>query len=106
MRQQITNNQLLALEADIQHQMSTSPAFVFFNKEKVRRFYQQNNLNLKVINDKMNGFIKKYVQHEGDEPKTEEKDGQKVYVFGCEDDEQAYRNETAEFLNRSIYVEV
>ena len=106
MRQLITNDALFALEADIQNQMKNSPAFFFFNKEKVNRFYQQNNLNLKVINDRMAGFIKKYVQHENDEPKTEEKDGQKVYVFATKEDEEAYLADTREFLNRSIYVEV
>lgn len=106
MRQQITNNQLIALEADILNQMNNSPAFFFFNMEKCKRFYQQNNLSLKMITDRMNGIIKKYVVHENDQPKTEDKDGQKLYVFATTDDEKAYREETAEFLNRSIYVEL
>lgn len=107
MGQPATNNQLLALEADIQQLSSSSPAFFFFNKEKIRRFYQQNAINLKIIQQKMAGFIEKYVVHdEKNQPKTEDKDGQTVYVFACEDDEFEYRNETSDFLNRSIFIEI
>lgn len=107
MQQEITNNQLLALQRDIERCTNESAAFYFFNKEKIKRFYQQNTFLLNIINKNMDAAVKKYVVYgEDDKPKTEEKDGQTVYVFASEDDEKQYIETTQEFLSRTVKVQL
>lgn len=106
MRTDITNNALMALEVDIQNQVKASPAFYYFNKEKLKRFYQQNGHLLRIINDRMAEYIKKYVVHEDEKPVTEKKDEGEVYVFTSTEAEEKYRAETAEFLNRTVKIEL
>lgn len=107
MRQQITNNQLIALDKDVQKQMNESPAFFFFNKTKIDALYQKNTLLFKIINERMAGFVKKYVQHDEEgKPLTEEKNGEKVYVFATEADREQYLAEQQEFLSLTIHIEL
>lgn len=107
MRHDVTNSQLLALETDIQKQMQSSAAFFFFNKEKVRRFYQQNAISLSILNKKMAAAVEKYVVHKDEKPETAtDKDGVLIYVFNSDEDEKKYRDETAEFLNRTVKIEL
>jgi hypothetical protein len=106
-RHEATNGKLFALRDDINKQCNESAAFYYFNKEKISRFNSQNKLLLKILDDRLGEFIKKYVQHgEDGKPMTEEKDGVTVFVFESEEKGEAYLEEQKEFLARSIHIEL
>lgn len=103
MKQEITYQQLDQLSTDIQKQVSQSPAFYYFNKEKIKRFYQLNQLRLQAIEEKKKSLVKKYVQHENREPLTKDNEqGTKVYVFADRFNEDAYIAEYTTFMNQSL----
>lgn len=105
-RTEITNAEFRALLADIDNQQKTSPAFRFFLKEKISRFYQQNAMSIKILNKFMADNIKNYVQHDEDgRPMIEEKEGNHFYKFETEELEKEYLEKANEFMGRSIFIE-
>lgn len=106
-RFEITNNQLLALNADIQKQQNESPAFYFFNKEKIKRFYQQNTMLIKIVDKRKSELAIKYAIHNDlGEPVLEEKEGIQHYTFVNEEAENNYKEELSTILARSVTVEL
>lgn len=106
-RAEITNNELNALDKDINQWMQASAAFRFLFQEKIKRFYQQNAMSLKILNKFLQDNVKKYVLHdEAGAPQTEDKEGVKHYKLATPEDEVAYIAAATEFMNRSIYVEL
>lgn len=103
MNQLITYGELSALEQDIRRQQQISPAFVIFNKEKIRRFYQQNNLRLKILQDTIKDLVSKHVLHdEKDKPVTQEVEGQLRYKFIDEGAQKEYEEKVTAFFALNI----
>jgi hypothetical protein len=105
-RLEITNADFRTLLADIDNQKRTSPAFGFFLKEKINRFYQQNAMCIKILNKFMADNIKTYVEHDSDgKPMIEERDGGHFYKFETPEKEKEYLEKANEFMGRTILVE-
>ncbi len=103
MKTNITYAYLTALEQDILRQSQISPAFNLFHREKIKRFYQDNQLRLKIMNDTMQGLVKKYVLHdENDKPLTHDVDGQLQYKFIDEAAEKDYEVKAKMFMELTI----
>jgi hypothetical protein len=106
-RTELTNHELNALQRDVESLSQTSPAFRIFLKEKIKRFYQQNAVQLQRLNNFLRKNVKEHVQHdENDQPMTEERDGVKHYKFATLEDEEAYIADATTFMNRTIYIEL
>lgn len=108
---QLTYADLNDIEQDIQLQQRRSPAFSLFNREKIKRFYQQNRVRLQVLSDTMKKLITEYVLHEDDEkgnpkPVTHEVEGQLQYKFIDEEKEEEYEAKAKEFMNMSIEIHI
>lgn len=101
----LTYNDLFLIDRDIEKQMATSPAFRFFNAEKIRRFKGQNNLRLGVLYRTIDGLAKKYALHdENDKAITQEVNGERMYTFLNEENEKAYKEEAEKFLSITIQI--
>jgi len=61
MKQQSTYKELMNIDQDIRIQMSASPAFVLFNREKIKRFQQDNAVRLKMLADTINELMESHV---------------------------------------------
>lgn len=107
-RTELTNLELNALQRDVESLSQSSPAFRIFLKEKIKRFYQQNAMQLQSLNNFLRRNVKEHVQHdENDQPMTEEREGGiKHYVFATPEDEKAYVDDATEFMNRTICIEI
>lgn len=104
-KHQVTYGQLKALCEDIMRQQNTSPSFFFFQKNRTERFFAQNTMAIKVLESRMNEFLKKYVKHdENQQPLTEEKDGGRVYSFESDEIKQKYLDAVNNFLSLKISI--
>ncbi len=54
MTQQCTYGQLSRILNDLEREVAIHPIFELFNREKIRRFYQQNAMRIGVFNDRRN----------------------------------------------------
>ena len=83
---QVTYGQLLALRDDILSKQRTSAAFFFFNKTRVDKFFSINTMALKVLQSRLDEYVKKYVMFDKDgQPMKEERDGKEYYRFYSDD---------------------
>lgn len=106
-KEQVTFGQLLALRDDILHQQNTSPAFFYFNKARVKKFFSLNTMALKVLQSRLDEMVKKYVMFDKEmQPITEEKDGQHIYKFYSEEGRQQFIEARNNFLNGKISIEL
>lgn len=106
-RTQLTYGQLKALRDDIHRLNNQSPAFFYLFQEKVKRFNSQNSMALKVLESRMDEFIKKYVKIDKDlQPVTEMRDGQQVYCFYSEEYRESYLKAINNFLSQKISVDI
>jgi len=104
---QVNYGQLLALKTDIEHQQKVSAAFYFFNQSRIQKFYQLNQMALKVMQSRLDEFVTKYVMFDKDQqPVTEERDGQLVYKFYSEEYRQKYIDARNNFLSLKISIEL
>lgn len=99
---EITYNDLLILERDINAQ-ANSPAYRYFNGQKIKRFYQINNIRLEALHTTINNLVKKYVLHDDKgNPVTAEENGHQQYQFENDENREAYKKAAEEFLSRTI----
>lgn len=61
MKIQSTYKELLNIDQDIIQQMDISPAFALFNREKIKRFKQDNAVRLKILADTINELMESHV---------------------------------------------
>jgi hypothetical protein len=102
----MTNAQLQAISIEVDELRKHSPAVSFLLKEKINRFYQQNGLQLKIIDKKKDEFAKQHCLLEASgEPMTEDKEGIKHYKFIDDEAKNKYLDAITEFMERSVYVE-
>lgn len=102
-----TNGFLNEARQDIARLSQTSPAFNLFLRDKITRFWSQNKLLLKILDDRLVEFAKKYALHDdAGNPILENKDGQDHYTFKDAETEQAYKDAVTDFLNREIHIEL
>jgi hypothetical protein len=106
-RTQVTFGQLKALRDDILFLQNQSPAFYFFNTARVERFNSQNSMALKLLESRLDEFVKKYVKMDADlQPVTEEKDGRKVYCFYSDEYRENYLKALNNFLSQKISLDL
>ena len=106
-RQQLTNKQLQLLRNDINSQTHRSPAFYFFNRPRIERFFHQNALALKVLQSREDELIRKYVQHdESGKPMTRQENGELVWVFATDELRQQYLEDQENILSKAVLIEV
>jgi hypothetical protein len=102
-RSEVTNGELNRIQQDI---ASFTPALRFFFKEKINRFYSMNKLTLRSLNNFLASNVQRYVLHDEEgKPLTEDKNGERHFVFANEEDEKKYVGEATGFMNRSAYIE-
>ena len=120
MRREITNNALFMLDVEFSAMAEKLPAVAFLLDEKIRRFYTQNMMSLKILHKNMGIIQKRYILHndEGKAQKAADEKGDMQWIFlesvAAENGElltgekvaQAYFEDAGIFLNRSITVEV
>lgn len=61
MKIQSTYKELMNIDQDIVFQMNNSPAFSVFNREKIKRFKQENAVRLKILADTVNELMESHV---------------------------------------------
>lgn len=102
-RNTITYHQLYILLLDIQNWQASSPAFALFNSQKIKRFYEQNNLRIQVLNKKLSELTDKYVKKTGDGKLSVVKvNGRDEYEFETEENKIEYGKAFEEFMSRSL----
>lgn len=102
-----TNGQLNAIRQDIFAMSAASPSYRFFFREKIQRFFMQNKLMLKIVDERMAEFIKKYVVHdEAGSPVTEKKDEEEHYTFKDDKTKEEYTAAVKEFMEGEIHIEM
>lgn len=105
-RVQMTNSELQNLSVEMQELIKHSPAIHFLLKEKVNRFYQQNKLQLQIIDKKKLELAKMYsILDAEDNPVLEEKDGEKHFQFLSDKEKNNYINAWDQFLQRTVCIE-
>ena len=103
----MTNSTLVAIEADLKKLVNESPAFYYFFREKVKQFYQRNSIVINGIGRNKERLAKEYaVYNEAGEPVLVDQEGEKHYTFINAEAEKAFKDGLAEFLTRSIFVEI
>lgn len=106
-RTQTSNSELHAIRADIMYMQSASPSYKLFFKEKIHRFFNQNNMLLKIIDQRLAELIKKYALHdEAGNAITEKKDDGEHYTFADDERKEAYKAAVKEFMERTIIIEI
>lgn len=106
-KHQLNYGQLKALRDDILRLQNQSPAFYFFFLPKVERFNAVNSMALKVLESRLDEFVKKYVKFNKDlQPITEIKDGKEVYCFYSDEYKEKYLNALDTFFKQKISVEI
>jgi hypothetical protein len=106
MKHDMSNQQLSHLLQDIDFQNKHSPSFSFFNQEKIRRFYQQNNFRIEALTKCMQQLVTKYVKKdEKGKPVIITNDkNQSVYDFESDEIKQKYLDEYNEFMAKHVEV--
>lgn len=61
MKQHGTYRDLTNLERDIKYQCSISPVFQVFNREKIKRFYQENTGRLSYISKTVSALMEEHI---------------------------------------------
>jgi hypothetical protein len=102
-----TNGFLNDARQDIARLTNASPAFSLFFKDKINRFWGQNKLLLKILDDRLSEFARKYAKHDEEgKPILEKKEGADHYTFETPEKEKEYKDAVTEFFNREIYIEL
>ena len=105
MQQTSTYQQLLIIERDIQKQSQYSPAFAVFNANKIKDFYQRNQMHLKVANEKLNAMMEDHIaKDEEGKWRTEEKDGSKFFVCKTDEDYNLYKEKYDALMARNVTI--
>lgn len=104
MRKQMTNNELMILDKDISELTKNSPALSFFFSEKIKRFYEANQVNIRVLYQKI-AYIKKQhcVLDEKGEPLTVKSDEGLQLQYESDEKKEQCAAELTEFLNRAVW---
>src|SRR5688572_7421410 len=107
-----TYHQLRAIAMDVDQQRKSSPAFAAFNKEKIRRFFDQNQFRLSAMNEGILKIAKKHCELDVDgNPMTHEvkKKGKPTsveYKFKDAAAEKAYNEEYDHFMSTSFRIHI
>jgi hypothetical protein len=102
-----TNAELYAIRADIEYMSSASPSYRLFFKEKISRFFNQNKMLLKIIDQRLADFIKQYAVHDEEgNPVTEKKEDQEHYTFKDEETKEQHKAAVKQFMERQITIEI
>ena len=100
-----TYKELMDLDQDIRQQMSVSLAFGFFNREKIKRFYNENKVYQKILGDTINELMKLHVRKdEKGHFKQIKSIGGAPATWDCKSDDDAddFKREVDLFLQKSI----
>ncbi len=107
MRQQINYQDLAFLNEDIERQMSYSPAFSLFNRDKIHQFKNSTKLRSQVLTDEIKYLEDVYVKKDeegkpmlqkNEETKTEE------YLYDSEEQRAAHKKELNDFLSITFQI--
>ncbi len=103
-----TNNQLLQIRREIQEYSANSITYALFNQEKIKRFYQLNNIRLGLVDEKLNALVKKFVKHDDEQKpiKLKEAEGLAEWDYNNEDDRKAFFIEYADLMNKNLTIEL
>lgn len=106
-KQQMTYGQLLALRDDILRLQSQSAAFFYLFKARVDKLFALNTMAFKILESRMDEFVKKYVKHdENNQPCTEQTDRSLLYVFNSDEEKEKYTKALNNFLSLKISIEL
>ena len=102
--QQLTYENLIAIQRDIEHQCRISPAFSFFNAEKIRRFMQRNAIRLNIANQKLNEMFDAYVKKDeaGKWKQIVEEGKPAKWDFHDEESEKSFNEKYADLMSITI----
>jgi hypothetical protein len=104
-RIETTMRKLFELRQDINLECRRSPAFGFFNRARVERFFKDNALQLQRLETQVNFLIGKYVMHDANnQPMTYEINGEPNYKFLTDDLREAYLKELNAFLEKPTFI--
>lgn len=108
MRQTTTYLDLSHLIDDIEYQCQQSRAFVFFNREKIKRFYTLNKLRIEVLHKRCDKINKKYTKlDENGNPLMVNNDkNQNDFVYEEEHLKEEHKQELADFLATTFDLEL
>jgi len=106
MTQDCTYGQLQAIINDINRQCTQSPAFELFNREKIKRFYQQNAIRIQSLHDRRNKIFEANVKKDekGEHYLQVDVDGKKDWDFISDEHKAVFEKETAEFLTLTFKI--
>ncbi len=119
-RKIITNSELLIIQDDLATLKNKLPGLAFLFEPKIQFFYRQNQMNIRILHERMHEIQQKYIEHDADGRPiyaTEEEGKPKDWNYKEPADchavrgdgrsvKTAYQQEFNEFLNRSIHVEI
>ncbi len=100
-----TYKELMDLDQDIRQQMSMSPSFRVFNREKIKRFYNENKVSQKILGDTINALMELHVRKdEKGHFKQIKNIGGAPATWDCksEDDASDFTRSLGLFLKKSI----
>lgn len=100
---------MMAIDQDIVYQMNTFPSFSIFNREKIKRFKQDNAVRLKILTDTINELMESHVN------KDEKKLFKQIagtggmpnkWDFKSPEDEAVFNKEIESFLSKEILIDI
>jgi hypothetical protein len=103
-----TYHELLILRNDIIANQQRSPSYALFFAQKIKTFNARNAMQIELALKKLEAMVEKHVEHdEEDKPVFAERDGITVkYKFKSEEDEKAFHEAYAAFMNRNLTIEI
>lgn len=100
-----TYQELIVLEADIEKQQKNSPAFAFFNRDKIKNFYSKNKLRISTAKAKLNEMMDEHiVVKDGVFQKTLNEKREEVWLFKTEADKAEYQAKLEALMTRAIEI--
>ena len=109
MKIQSTYKNLMAIDQDIVYQMNTFPSFSIFNREKIKRFKQDNAIRLRILSDTITELMESHVN------KDEKKLFKQIVApegmpnkwdFKSEEDAAVFNKELQSFLGKEIQIDI
>jgi len=104
----VNYQQLRDLENDIDMQRKSSPAFAFFNADKIKRFYQNNVLRITVMKDTIAKLQKQYakVNLKGEPETIINSQGVTEITFNSEADKEEFNLKYNNFISTTFEIKL
>jgi len=107
MRQTGTYQDLTDLERDINIQANQSPIFTVFNRDKIKRFFQENKQRLTIVKGKIDALMERHV-HKDEKGVFKQKikpEGQpNSWDFKSDEDQDAFQKAMEELMSKTIEI--